>query len=145
MRRGQLVNEGTSKAPTKHRRTGLLLVAIGLGVAAIVLLWWVAPWHTAIPITMTGTAYANSDATAIGFEADSRFEARRWGLSPRGEGFVVAGVTWTDPEGTMHDGSSPACLTPGEYTPVEVSFVRINYWGGGGGPTRAVTHLRCLG
>ena len=118
---------------------------IGLGVAALVLLWWIAPWHTANPITMTGTAHPNADATAIGFEADPRFEARRWGLSAPGEGFVVAGVSWTDLDGRTPDGSSPTCLLPGEATPIELSFVRIRYWGEGGGPARAVTHLRCLG
>jgi hypothetical protein len=137
--------EVASRSPTTGPRIRRLPFVIGLGVAAFVLLWWIAPWHTANPITMTGTAYSNSDATAIFFEADSRFEARRWGLSVPGEGFVVAGALWTDLDGTTHDGSSPACLKPGETTPVELSFVRIRYWGDGGGPTRAVTHLRCLG
>jgi hypothetical protein len=140
------VDDGTaSTSPKAGSRIRKFLFPIGLGVAAFALLWWIAPWHTASPITMTGTAYANADATAIGFEADSRFEARRWGVSLPGEGFVVAGITWTDLENTMHDGSSPACLTPGDYTPVELSFVRVRYWGHGGGPTRVVTHLRCLG
>jgi hypothetical protein len=128
-----------------RRRVGLVVaLAVGLGLATLLVVW-LAPWHTARPVTLSGAAYADADATAIGFAADSRLAAWRWGLSPEGEGFVVAGVPWTDVDGTTYEGTPPACLEAGATAPVELSFVRIAYGRGEGGPTRVVTGLRCLG
>lgn len=135
---------GSGASPRSRSRHRIALVVGSVVLAAM--LWWSAPWHGANPVTLAGVADPNGDATAIGFVADSRFEARRWGLSPEGEGFVVAGVMWTDHDGTLHSGGgSPGCLTAGETTRVELSFARIRYLGDGGGPTRVVTSLDCRG
>lgn len=131
-------------ARTVLSRPGIWLTA-SLGVLVIVLVWWLAPWHGANPIVLQGFAWANGDVTGIGFDADSTWQARRWGLSPDGAGFVIAGVYWTDEAGTSHlDDSRPNCLSPGQRARVELSFVRIRHWGDSGGPTNVVTGLRCL-
>jgi hypothetical protein len=121
-----------------------VLLAI-VGVLVLGLVWWLAPWHSATPVTITGMASPNADATAIGFTPDSRLEAWRWGLSPDGEGFVIAGVPWTDATDTWQQGPPPSCLAglaeieDPPATPVELRFLRVR---GEDGPW-VVTSLHC--
>jgi hypothetical protein len=132
---------GAASRSGSRLRDRRLVLLLAVAVLAVGLLWWVAPWHGASPVIMTGTAHPNGEATAIGFTPDSRVQAWRWGVSQDGEGFVIAGVEWTDAAGTWRQGPPPSCLSDGMAAPVELRFVRVN---DDEGPTRVVTMLRCL-
>lgn len=112
----------------------------------IVAVWWFAPWASARPITVTGTAYADADQTAIGFSPDSWIDSLRFGLSD-GMGFDVESAAWASAdENEVHAGGGPvACLAPAASTRIEISYVEIAHWPwDGGGPMTAVTFIRCL-
>lgn len=116
--------------------SAVLLLAAGAG-------WWLAPWHAARPVTVTGLAYANEPRTALALEVDSRLDAMRFGLDA-GESFDLDGALWAGPGDGWRDGAPVRCLRAGDYTQVELRFVEVSYGDGPGGPTRHVTSLRCL-
>jgi hypothetical protein len=121
----------------------LLIVA---GVLVLGLVWWLAPWHGATPVMITGLASPNATRPPSGSPPtrDSR-PPGAGDLSPDGEGVVIAGVPWTDATDTWQQGPPPSCLAglaeieDPPATPVELRFVRVR---GEDGPW-VVTSLHC--
>lgn len=121
------------------------VIAGVVAAAAVLALWWIAPWHNARPIVIQGTADANGPGTGIWFTPDSGWEALRYGLSRDGEGFALEGAWWAGPDNVWNDTVPVECLGR-ERSRVELGFVRMRYGPDSpGGPTRRVTSIRCLG
>ena len=111
---------------TETRRWVTPTVAVTAAALTLLALgfWWVAPWKTARPIMVTGTAYTNGSQTSISFTADSWLDRLRFGLQDTG--FEVGDVSWasTDTDLWHADDGPVECLTPVETTRVESATSR---------------------
>jgi hypothetical protein len=126
-----------------RRRSQVRTLALVFGL--VLLLIWLAPWHAATPITLTGSAFVHDQASGLSFTPDSRL-ANIHHLGTTGStSFGLGEVSWSDASGVERAGGKIECLLgPGmdtaEGVRVELSFIRVR----GGTTPRVVTHVQCL-
>jgi hypothetical protein len=113
---------------------------------------------TATPRVVRGTTTAVApNRTQIGFLPDGhrdpdpppslreRLTDWRYGFRNAFKGYEVGGVPWADPDGTWHQGSSPACLAPATSGQrVELGLVRVRPGADSRPGGVVVVWLRCL-
>jgi hypothetical protein len=126
-------------------RRRLQVRALAIVVGLVLLLMWLAPWHAATPITLTGSAFVHEQASGLSFTPDSRLANIRHLGTTSSTSFGLGEVSWSDASGVERTSGTVECLLgPGMDTAedvcVELSFVRVR----GGTTPRVVTHVQCL-
>lgn len=107
---------------TSVTKVGMLIVAAFLGgaITAGVIAYVASRPDGVDPTIRDGYAYADSDASAIGFfpKRDS---------SEGAQGFDLTGADWLDAAGSWHDWETPNCLEPErDNQPIRIATVMVN-------------------
>jgi hypothetical protein len=126
-------------------RLRLPVRALAFGVGLVLLLMWLAPWHAATPVTLTGSAFVHEQASGLSFTPDSRLANIRHLGTTGSTSFGLGERSWSDASGVERTSGKVDCLLgPGmdtaEDVRVKLSFVRVR----GGTTPRVVTHVQCL-
>jgi hypothetical protein len=121
------------------RRRLFILTGVVFGVTALAvgILWWLTVRHHATPDIVEGWAMPNAggDAISLHDSDDSR----------DGNGYIIAGASWSGPDGVVHTGSMrPTCIGTDTTVKKRVQLGIVDIEDSEFGKWAHVIWLRCL-